>query len=101
MSAPKGHPRYGGRGKGTPNKRPSLIALCNELGVDPLRRLLEICKDEKDPNHFNAVKEACQYIVPKLKALDVQVDADLLAVLDRAREIELLPDEELKKLAGK
>lgn len=43
MPAPKGHPRYGGRKKGTPNKR-SLAALeifeANDF--DPVQKLIDI-----------------------------------------------------------
>lgn len=70
--APKGHPRYGGRGKGIPNRRTqSLLDKCESRGIDPFDALLELAEESKDPGmRLAALKEICQYIYPKRKALE-------------------------------
>lgn len=88
--------RYGGRQKGTPNKKVSpLRGKALELGIDPFEVLLLFAKgdwkalgypsefDKKvsqgkeyqerviDPSdRVNAAKEACKYIHPQLKAVE-------------------------------
>lgn len=66
MAAPKGHPRYGGRKKGVPNKVTlDLMKICEEEGVDPFRALVKASlKSEK------CLLDLCQYVLPKRKALD-------------------------------
>lgn len=82
MPAPKGHPRYGGRKKGTPNKS-SVPAqqIAERLGVDPFEVLclfvkgdakkLKIKKDQLTPGiRVAAAMEAAQYLYPKRKAVE-------------------------------
>lgn len=103
MAAKKGHPKYGGRKKGTPNKTTlPLEEKARELGVDPFEILLrfaagdweglgydaEIYHQEKPdgsvrmgyvitPNmRLTAAGEACQYIYPKRKAVELKGNDD-------------------------
>lgn len=108
MPAPKGHPRYGGRKAGTPNRRTqSLIDKCEELGVDPFIGLLELAKDSDKGIRMSALKELCQYVYPKRRAmeLDANVNMDLakkaeeFAQLPKDQQIELM-EAELKRLKG-
>ncbi len=72
--------RYGGRKKGTPNKKTQdLLEMCEQKGVNPFEVLLDLCKNA-DPNiKMNAAKEVCQYILPKRKAIEqtTQVSGEL------------------------
>ena len=94
---PLGHPRYGGRKKGVPNiGSRTLMERAAALGVDPFDILLFFSKgdweklgyesktetiiskgisfevDRITPDHrLKAASEACQYLHPKRKAIDV------------------------------
>ncbi len=72
MAAPKGHKKYGGRQKGTPNKLTmGLLEKCHARGIDLFDALLDIIQETEDPLlKFNAIKEACQYVYPKRKAIE-------------------------------
>ena len=49
MGAPTGHPRWGGRQKGTPNKRTQdVIGLLEALGCDPIEGMARIAMDENN-----------------------------------------------------
>lgn len=102
MAAPKGHPRYGGRAKGTPNKRTwDARALAERLGVDPLEILLNFAKGDYKALGYNtatktvvdadgnqvqvdridegmrqkAAKDAAPFIWPQLKGIELSGDA--------------------------
>jgi hypothetical protein len=116
MAAPKGHPRYGGRKKGTPNKKDSTLALkSKELGIDPFEILLLFAKGDwealgypaatfvkegstfvneelyiKPETRARAAAEAAQYIYPKLKAIEHSGDKDNPVQL--ATQLIILPD---------
>lgn len=98
MGAPLGHKKYGGRKKGTLNKSAlPLHERARTLGVDPFEILLLFCKrdwkalgydsatevkvgkggecyeiERITPEHrLRAASEACQYLHPKRKAVEV------------------------------
>jgi hypothetical protein len=88
---PVGYPKSGGRAKGTPNKRRSIEDLCAAAEFDPFEAMLLIAKSHQDDNlRFAAMKELCQYISPKLKALEHSGSIE--------RPLRDLPDEELLAL---
>ncbi len=79
----KTRPESSGRKKGTPNKRTEeLMAICQEEGLDPFRALVRFAKGEPLEDipiekkigimlkQFDALKEVCQYLYPKRKALE-------------------------------
>lgn len=104
MAAHKGHKKLGGRTKGTPNKKTELLLdKCNELDVDPFEILLlfakgdwkalgydgaqkvinvtkngdEILGDVISPEiRSRCAKEACEYIHPKRKAVELSNDSE-------------------------
>lgn len=50
MAAPKGHPRYGGRKKGTPNKATvDVKAAAREYGPAAIERLVKLLEREDSP----------------------------------------------------
>lgn len=58
MAAPKGHPRYGGRTKGVPNKATAEIkAVARELSPAATKRLKELLKSENESVALGAIKE--------------------------------------------
>lgn len=72
MAAPKGHPRYGGRKKGTPNKRTRAEEACHKAGICPF----ELLTQHAINGDIGAVIQLCKHIEPPRKALDVAVDPE-------------------------
>ena len=71
-----------GRPTGSQNKpRRALIALLEEQfpGYSPVVEMARIANDQNNdlPTRFAAHKEVAQYITPKLKAVEVQLDGQL------------------------
>ena len=83
MAPPIGHPRYGGRGKGSRNKRTLLSrdALCesgatlNGSGQAPLEFLISVMRNEALdlPIRLDAAKSAAPYLHPKLNMVEARV----------------------------
>ena len=72
MGRPTGHKKAGGRKKGTPNKKTeALMEICARKKLNLFEALLELCQDADKQIRLAAIKEACQYIYPKRKALEV------------------------------
>lgn len=76
----KGQPKDPGSGrqKGVPNKKTQdLMEKCEARGIDVFDLLLEYvvtpCPMEL---RFQALKELCQYLYPKRKALDISANLD-------------------------
>jgi|SRR5215208_2309295 len=66
--------RRGGRCKGTPNKRTLAVAeKLAALGCDPIKQMGQIAMDERVEVsvRVQVLKELCQYVAPKRKALEV------------------------------
>ena len=66
--------RRGGRGKGTPNKKTMAVAeVLGELGLDPIKQMGQIAIDEhiEVSIRVQVLKELCQYIAPKRKAVEI------------------------------
>lgn len=88
MAKPKGSPKTGGRQVGTPNKRRSIVEICEELelkdgdgnithkGFDPFIALAMIASDKSHDRQFDALKELCQYIEPKKKQTEHAFDPE-------------------------
>lgn len=101
MPAPKGHKRYGGRRAGTPNRKTQdLLAICEEEGLDVFRAMIHLAKNADPAIRMAMLKELAQYLFPKRKAVEISGELDMKLV-ERIKEIEALPEIELKKLAGK
>lgn len=99
MGAPKGHPRYGGRTKGTPNKKTStLIDICDRKGINPFEALLDLCTNEEISVRLAALKEICSYIYPKQKAIEMNANINT-ELAQKAEEFSQLPPEEQLRLA--
>jgi len=68
----KARPANAGRKKGTPNKKTQdLLERCAQRGVDPFEVLLELCQSDDDAIRLQAAKEACKYIHPQRKAIEM------------------------------
>jgi len=77
MGWPKGTPRPPGAGrkKGTLNRKTAdLVEICKEEGIDPFRALLRLAVSPNDQIKIQALKELCQYIYPKRKALEHSIE---------------------------
>lgn len=70
-----GSPRVPGSGrvKGTPNKKTQeFLFLCEQKGFSPGEALIEMALNADDENvRLSAIKEACSYVYPKRKAIEV------------------------------
>lgn len=77
VGAPKGHPKWGGRKKGSVNKRTSVLEKCEEIGLDPFKEMARIAADLSDPNRPMMLKELAQYLEPKKKAMEVSGQLDM------------------------
>lgn len=98
--------KTGGRKKGTPNKKTlPLLARAKALKVDPFEILLLFAMGKwkrlgykenvlTPENRLKAASEACQYLHPKRKALEVSDGNDP----NEDRPLEDLSDEELDQL---
>lgn len=72
MPAPKGHPRYGGRTKGTLNKKTEdLMAICEAKGINVFEAMVELAVTEKHPDKkFHKLTEVATYLYSKRKSLE-------------------------------
>jgi hypothetical protein len=80
-----GHPKYGGRQKGTPSRKKMTVEKAADtflrMGVNPIERLCKIAKSKKPvPIHqLEALKELCRYFAPRLSTQNItaRVGADI------------------------
>lgn len=103
MGWPAGRPRPKavGRRKGTPNRKTQLLMeICEAKGISPFEGLLELCVHPDVHIRLGALREACQYLYPKRKAIEISGEMDM-KLIERVRELDALPDVELLKLVGK
>ena len=80
-------PKFGGRQKGTPNKRTvELLSKLEELDYDPLEKLIIIANDDKTSTELKTKinLELLSYIYPKRKA----VAMDITKYVGRVSEME-------------
>lgn len=91
--------KTGGRKAGTPNKRRSILDVCESIGLDPFLEMAKIAQQPDEPRRMDALKELCQYIEPKKKAvehsggLDVRLQKELESLMKLSEEelLALLP----------
>lgn len=80
MALPTKGERHPGSGRkpGTPNKdTKDLLALCESKGLNPFEALIELALNaETDDKKFDRLKEICQYIYPKRKAIEHSTDGE-------------------------
>ena len=73
MAAPKGHARYGGRTKGTPNTSTSLSIRLTHLGLDPVDTAVRIIqkKTTSDSDKLQACFRLIDKLYPTPKAIEL------------------------------
>lgn len=72
MAAPKGHPKWGGRKKGVPNKHTlGMQARFEAAGADPVGVMIDLLKSGDEIMRYQAAKELIQYVHPKRKAIEI------------------------------
>lgn len=76
MGRVKGSPKTGGRKPGTPNKRISVWEICQSISLNPFEELAKIANAPENERRFDALKELCQYIEPKRKAIEHSTDEE-------------------------
>ena len=83
-----------GRKKGVPNKATQeIIDKLDGLNCDPIAGLAEVARESMIDRDFKtaatAYKELAQYVAPKRKAIEIDMETTV------THEVELLSDEEL------
>lgn len=73
MAAPKGHPKYGGRQKGTANKATQGFKEAVTKFLDNYQdKFIEWLEQVEDPvDRFRIVKDLAEFAYPKLQRTDV------------------------------
>lgn len=95
---PPGQPKSGGRVAGTPNRVTKTLAdQCVDKGIDPWAKLLEHIQSDDAAISLKAISEACSYLYPKRKALEISDERDI-KLAERAKELRGMPQEEKIKL---
>ena len=93
----KGLPKTGGRAKGTPNRRTqNIMEKLEALGCDPIAGLAHIAMNKKQklgvrkgvPVELRAqmYKELAQYVAPKRKAAEIEIQEPRCVQVGDARE---------------
>lgn len=96
--APKGHPKWGGRGKGSLNKKTaSVMEILARNNFDLVQELIDCykeCKTSGEPvqSAIKCLDVLMPYVYPKLSKPDVNVDVFLM---QRIENLALKPKEEL------
>jgi len=77
MPFEEGHPKIGGRKRGTPNKIALIRAddLLLELDINPIQKLIEIAESDEASidQRINCYKEIAKYTYPRLKLQELWV----------------------------
>lgn len=100
MAAPKGHPRYGGRKKGSVNKvTQSIQQFFDDNGIFIPEKIIELMPELEPRDRMKAWLEVAQYVYPKRKAIEVTgKDGEPVKISQIKPELAILTDEELKAL---
>lgn len=72
MPAPKGHKKWGGRQKGTPNKSTDeLFQVCQKHNCNVFEGMVIIAVETHDPGKkFDRLARIAEYLYPKRKAIE-------------------------------
>lgn len=101
MAFEKGHAKVGGRQKGVANKQTQdLQAICDKHDVHPFEALILLYKEGGWDPHMKlaALKEICQYLYPKRKAIEHSGEINTNPYLEKSlEELEELVKEKLEK----
>jgi len=77
MARPIGHPKSGGRIKGTPNKRSlDLVKRFDEAGLDPVAELLSLYRGMDVAKRADTLLALMPYFFPKKKPVESPVDEE-------------------------
>ena len=91
-----------GRKKGTPNKRRSVLEACEQVGIDPFQEMAKVAAGKHEnamlmEYQFDAIKELCQYLEPKKKAIEHSGEVNQ-RLIEEAERLQGLTKEDLKKV---
>ena len=97
MAAPKGHPKWGGRRAGTPNKVNLDVRSRIEAEADPVGFLIKVVKGSKirgeNPSmaqRIRAAERLLAKVVPDLKAVELSIEAEIETSIDQTAREKLL-----------
>ena len=97
MAAPKGHPKWGGRMIGTPNKVNIDVRNRIEMDADPVGFLIKVVKGLKirgeHPSmdqRIRAAERLLAKVAPDLKAIEMSIDTEIEPSIDQTAREKLL-----------
>jgi hypothetical protein len=97
MAAPKGHPKWGGRIPGTPNKVNIEVRNRIEMDADPVGFLIKVVKGSKirgeHPSmdqRIRAAERLLAKVVPDLKAVELSIDTEIEPSINQTAREKLL-----------
>ena len=77
MAAPKGHPKWGGKKKGSKHAKTIAEEACAKLGINPFELLAQMAiSGESEQARLSAIIQLCKHIEPPKKPLEVAVDPE-------------------------
>jgi hypothetical protein len=77
MAAPLGHKRYGGRKKGTPNRKSvDLLTALDKKKFHVVEKLTEVFEVLEPSRKMDVLLALMTFLYPKRKAIDVKIDLD-------------------------
>jgi len=107
MAAPAGHPKWGGRALGSPNKVNLEVRNRIEAEADPVGFLIKVVKGNKIKGEcptlaqrVRAAEKLIGKVVPELKAVEMSVDAELVPVINQQAKDKVLKLIESKIQSG-
>lgn len=104
QTRPKGSPKTPGSGRkpGTPNRATqTLLEKCEANGLDVFEALIELAMTDVNPDkRFEKMMKIAPYLYAQRRAVEVTSEIDV-RLIERVKELEALPDAELKKIVEK
>ena len=84
MAAPKGHPQYGGRAKGTPNKSTQdLFDICEKHKLNVFEAMVVEAVGCDDETRFDKLCKLAQYLYAKRKDIDISGGIEPIEIILR------------------
>jgi hypothetical protein len=83
-----GRPKTGGRQAGVVNKKTQMREALEDLGVDPLKALIDLIPQLEPDEQAQHFKDLLAYLYPKRKAIELSQDPDSPALTTQAAPVD-------------
>ena len=74
MARPLGSPKFGGRQKGTPNKKTTVLDELLGLGTNPIAEIMKLLPKVDEDRQLDAWLKMMQYCYPQFKNVDLTAE---------------------------